>query len=87
MSSTDSLNLGSNVMESLKSIQNSMPKMNESLYALIGEVTIIRAEMDQFSGMKDSLEFTQSQLDDVNNQITVLKAKAKKVNESHSRIL
>ena len=67
-----------NVMESLKSIQEQMFTMNQSLISLTGEVAQVRVEMDHLKDIKESLELSQSQLDSTNKELDNLKVTVSK---------
>ena len=71
--SDSSIMADSSVADSLKSIQKQMDNMNHSLTSSTGEVSIIRSEIDNFVGIKDSLEFTQKQLTETKEDFMKLK--------------
>ena len=62
------------VLENLKGLQDQMAAINSSIVSLTGEVSRMRCEIDHFSDLKDSLEFTQSKLADTQNEMKIMKA-------------
>ena len=62
------------VLENLKGLQDQMAVLNSSIVSLTGEVSRMRCEIDHFSDLKDSLEFTQSKLADTQNEMKIMKA-------------
>ena len=62
------------VLDNLKGLQDQMAAINSSIVSLTGEVSRMRCEIDHFSDLKDSLEFTQSKLADTQHEMKIMKA-------------
>ena len=52
-----------------------MESMNASLVTLTGEVSRIKLEINNIQDLKNSLEFTEGKLEDVNTDFLQLKGK------------
>ena len=71
-SSSKTEKMGSEVMDTLKSIQAQMAKMSDSLQSVHLEIADIKKEINVIKELKTSLEFTQANLVEVENNVASL---------------
>lgn len=67
--------MSGDMIQTLKSIQDSMTSMNNSLTTLSEDVRKIKTEMSTIQGLKDSLEQTQTKLDNTTGELGDLRKK------------
>ena len=84
---SDNSMMGTDIMESLKSMQKSMDNMNHSLIMLTNEVAQIRTEIDDYKGLKASVELAHSDISDLRADVENLKVKTKDNETSHDLIM
>ena len=64
-----------NVIESLRAMQNSMDRMNESLIALTGKVDKNGSVLDNLKDIKESVDFAHSNISEMKNHLDDLRVK------------
>ena len=69
------VDMSEHLVESLKSVQESISRMNNSIQNLTDQVAGMRVEIDSVKDLKTSLEHTQSQLDQTKNDVETINDK------------
>jgi ribA/ribD-fused uncharacterized protein len=81
-----SVKMSEELLISVKSMQDNISKMNESILALTGEVVGLKDQVGKFTDVKDSLEHTQAEYEETKSDILLLKDQNTKL-ESNQQII
>ena len=67
--------MNEDLVDSMKSVQSSIAKMNDSIVNLSDQLTSIQNEMSNMKEIKYSLEFTQAELAEAKSELSEVKTK------------